>query len=110
MLEKGVVREINKVIVSVEFSSGIQGVQKACEAFKLEKGKQLAGCSTTFGEPESPNLDHVLRGAEEVDITLSSIAETDFAGHFHLGELEYDSFRQFCRRLGPGSFSLGSRD
>ncbi|CAI9298402.1 unnamed protein product [Lactuca saligna] len=47
---------------------------------------------------------HIVR-IEEVDIAISSLAETDFAGHFRLGELDYDNFHQFCRRLGPGSSS-----
>ncbi|CAI9265868.1 unnamed protein product [Lactuca saligna] len=85
MLEKGVVRIIDKVIESGEFASGVQGVCEACEALRFEKGKQLCGCSTRPGEPEVPDPGGVKRKAEEVDAALLSLAETDFAGLFRLG-------------------------
>ncbi|CAI9265795.1 unnamed protein product [Lactuca saligna] len=47
------------------------------------------------------------RKAEEVDAALLSLTEMDFLGLFHLGKLDYDSFRQFCGRSNPGgSFKL----
>ncbi|CAI9292801.1 unnamed protein product [Lactuca saligna] len=111
--EKGaldVVRVMDKVIETMEFSSGIQGMQKACEDLELEKGKQLAYRPTTSSDSDAPDPGFVSRRAKEVDISFSSLAETDFVGHFHLGELNYDSFCQFYRRPGPGSSSSDSRD
>ena len=93
ILEKGVVPVMVKVFESMEFSSGIQGVQKVCEALGLEKRKQLAHRPTTSSDSNTPNPGCVLRRAEEVDISLSSLAKMDFACHFHLGELDYDIFR-----------------
>ncbi|CAI9260281.1 unnamed protein product [Lactuca saligna] len=84
VLENGMVRVINKVIASEEFSSGIQGLQKACEALGLENGKQLACRPTTSSESNAPDLDHVSGKVEAVDVALSSLSETDFAGHFRL--------------------------
>ncbi|CAI9296979.1 unnamed protein product [Lactuca saligna] len=78
----------------------IQGLQKACKALGLEKGKQLAHRPTTSSESNAPDLDRISEKAEEVDVTLSSLTETDFAGHFRPVELDYDSFRRFYRRLG----------
>ncbi|CAI9283924.1 unnamed protein product [Lactuca saligna] len=66
------------------------------EALGFEKGKQLGGFSTSFGEPEVPNPSRVARRAEEVDVALSSLAETNFAGLFCLGKLDHDNFHQFC--------------
>ena len=51
MLEKEVVRVIDKVIESAEFASRIQGVQNACKALGLEKEKQLPGRAIIFDEP-----------------------------------------------------------
>ncbi|CAI9298177.1 unnamed protein product [Lactuca saligna] len=96
MLEKGVVHVIDKVIDSVEFSNGIQGVREACEALRFEKGKQLGGCSTIAGEPEVLDPSRVTRRAEDMDTTLSFFAETNFVGLFRLGKLDYDGFHQFC--------------
>ncbi|KAL7598536.1 hypothetical protein Lser_V15G27182 [Lactuca serriola] len=110
MLEKGVVRIIDKVIENAKFSNGIQGLRKVCEALGFEKGKQLGGCSTISGESEASDPGRAERRAVEVDIALTSLAETDFAGLFRLGELDYDSFRRFCRRSGLGSSSLDSKD
>lgn len=76
-----------------------------CKAMGIEKGKQLVGRSTIFSEPEAPDPVLVARRIEEVDISISSLAETDFVGHFCLGELDYDSFHQFCHRPSPGSSS-----
>lgn len=94
-LEKGVVRVIDKVIESAKFDNGIRGVCEACEALRFEKGKRVGGCSTRGGEPEVPDPGRVARMAEKVDAAISSLAETDFAGLFCLGKLDYDSFCQF---------------
>ncbi|CAI9294037.1 unnamed protein product [Lactuca saligna] len=51
MLEKGVVHVINKVIESVEFVIGIQGVHMVCEALGFEKGKQLCWGFLSFPPP-----------------------------------------------------------
>ncbi|CAI9293863.1 unnamed protein product [Lactuca saligna] len=102
MLEKGVVHLIDKVIDNVEFSSAIQGVCRECEALGFEKGKQLGGCSTISGQSKASNPGLVTRRTAEVDIALSSLVEMDFASLFGLGELNYDSFCQFCCRPGPG--------
>ncbi|CAI9303718.1 unnamed protein product [Lactuca saligna] len=110
MLEKGVVHVIDKVIKSMEFASGIQGIHNAFEALVFEKGKQLGGCSTISGESEAPEPGCGVRRTEEVDTALSSLAETDFVGLFHPGELDYDSFRQFFHRPGPGSSSSDFED
>ena len=98
MLEKRVVRVIDKVLESVEFARGIQVVREACEALWFEKGKQLGGCSISARQPEVPDLGCVARRAKEVDVALSSLAETDSAGLYRLGTLDYDGFHQFCRR------------
>ncbi|CAI9292282.1 unnamed protein product [Lactuca saligna] len=103
---KGVVRIINKVIERAEFESGIQGVCQACKALGFEKRKQLGGCSTSIGESEFPDPGRVARRAEEVDATLSSLAEIDFAGLFRLGELDYDDLCQFFHRPNPGGSFL----
>ncbi|CAI9260296.1 unnamed protein product [Lactuca saligna] len=72
--KEGVVLLNYKVIESLEFSSGIQGVRDACESLGFEKGKQLSGYSTSSGEPEVPYLGHVARRDEEVDVALSSLS------------------------------------
>ncbi|CAI9291366.1 unnamed protein product [Lactuca saligna] len=83
-----------------------QGVRKACEALGFEKGNQLASCSVISGEFETAYHVRVTRRTEEVHIAPSSFADTDFAGLFCLGELDYDSFRQFCHSSGPGAVPL----
>ena len=93
MLEKGVVRVIDKVIESAEFASGIHGVHEACEALGFEKGKKLGGWSTIVSESGVQDHGCVARRAKEVDVALSSLAEKDFVGLFHLGKLDYDGFR-----------------
>ncbi|CAI9301947.1 unnamed protein product [Lactuca saligna] len=92
MLEKGVVRVIDKVIESIEFANGIRGVCEAYEALGFEKGKRMGGHSASVREPKVPDPSRVARRIEKVDVTLSSLAETDFAGLFHLGEMDYDDF------------------
>ncbi|CAI9290263.1 unnamed protein product [Lactuca saligna] len=93
VLEKGVVRVLDRVIDNTEFARGIKGVSKACEALGFERVKQLSSCSTTSGRSGALDPDHVARKAEEVDNTLVSLAEMDFTGLFHLGELDYNGFR-----------------
>ena len=58
----------------------------------------MAHLPATSSESNAPDLDCVSEKAEEVDLALSSLAETDFASHFRLGELDYDNFPQFYRR------------
>lgn len=93
MLEKGAARVIDEVIKGAKFANGIQGVRRECKPLGFEKGKQLGGCSTIFGESEAPDPVRVMRMAEEVDIALTSLAKMNFMGLFRLGELDYDSFR-----------------
>ncbi|CAI9294196.1 unnamed protein product [Lactuca saligna] len=85
VLDKGVVRVIDKVIKSAKFASRVLVVREACEALGIEKGKQLGGCSTSFGEHEVSDPVRVTRRAKEVDATLLSLAEMNFVGFFHLG-------------------------
>ncbi|CAI9273927.1 unnamed protein product [Lactuca saligna] len=84
-----------------------------------EKGvlaRELARCQRQLaharddGAVAHGNLQWVLENgvAKDVDVVLSSLAETNFAGHFRLGELDYDNFRQLCRRPGPGGTSSDS--
>ncbi|CAI9303315.1 unnamed protein product [Lactuca saligna] len=77
-----------KGVLASELASGIQGVCKECEALGFENGKQLGGCSIISGEPEASNPCRVASRTKEVDIALSSLAETDFVGLFRLGELD----------------------
>ncbi|CAI9298673.1 unnamed protein product [Lactuca saligna] len=72
-------------MVAREFANGVRGVREACEALGFEKEKQLSGCSTRAREPEVLDPSPVARRVEEVYVTLSSIAETDFVGLFRLG-------------------------
>ncbi|CAI9276802.1 unnamed protein product [Lactuca saligna] len=95
-----------KTIESTKFASGIHGIHKACEALGFEKGKRLGGLSIIADESKALDPVHVARRTEEADIDLSSLAKMDFAGHFHLGELDYDNFRQYCPRSGPGGSFL----
>ena len=64
----------------------------------------------TYNESNAPDLNRVSEKAEQVGVALSFLVEMDFAGHFRLGELDYDSVRQFCRRPGPVSSSSDSWD
>ena len=93
MLEKRVVRVIDKVLESVEFARGIQVVREACEALRFEKGRQLGGYSTIFGESGVPYYGCVARRVEEVDAVISSLVETNFASRFRLEKLDYEGFR-----------------
>ncbi|CAI9303235.1 unnamed protein product [Lactuca saligna] len=58
--------------------------------------------------PEVPNHGRFARKVEEVDASLSSLAEMDFSCLFPLGEPEYDGFCKFCRRPNPGGSSSDS--
>ncbi|CAI9275790.1 unnamed protein product [Lactuca saligna] len=106
----GVVRVIDKVIESAKFASGIHGVRRAFEALGFEKWKQLHSCSSMSRQSESLNPGYAARRTKEVDIALLSLANTDFVGLFRLWELDYDNFRQFCRRSGPRGSSSDSKD
>ncbi|CAI9267801.1 unnamed protein product [Lactuca saligna] len=95
VLEKGVIHAIDRVIENIEFSKGVHDVCEACEELGFEKGRQLVGCSTSSSKSEVLGPSQVASRAKEVKIALTSFVETDFADLFHLGELDYDGFRQF---------------
>ena len=104
------VHVINRVIESAKFSKGIHGIRDAYEALGFEKGNQLSGCSIFSGKFEAPGPSHIMSRSKEVDIALTSLAETNFVGLLHLGELYYDGFRQFCGGSSLGSSSSDSED
>ncbi|CAI9272539.1 unnamed protein product [Lactuca saligna] len=109
VLHKGVVRVVDRVIESAEFAKGVQDVRDACEALRFEKQRLLSACSTYSSKSEVPDSDQVASRAKEVNTALTSFVKTDCRGLLHLGELDYDGFRQFYGNLSPGCSSSNSK-
>ncbi|CAI9295127.1 unnamed protein product [Lactuca saligna] len=97
-----VVCVIDKVIESTKFTKGVQDVCEACEALGIEKGSQLSECSMYSSKSKVLGPGQVASRANQLNISLTSFVKTDFAGLFHLGEFDYDGFRQFCGKRSPG--------
>ncbi|CAI9266098.1 unnamed protein product [Lactuca saligna] len=106
--KEGVVCVIDKVIESVEFAKGVHDVHEACESLGFKKGRQLSGCSRSSSKSEVSGPSQVASMSTEVNSALTSFVETHFVGLFHLGELDYDEFLQFCGKLIPGGSSSDS--
>ncbi|CAI9299474.1 unnamed protein product [Lactuca saligna] len=85
VLQKGVVRVVDRVIKSSEFALRIRRVKAAYVAASVEKGKQVACTQSVGNSPGSSNPDTVAQSIDTMHAAIRAFAETDFMSYLHFG-------------------------
>ncbi|CAI9297081.1 unnamed protein product [Lactuca saligna] len=96
LLQKGIVRVVDKVVESAKFSLGARRMKTTYMAVWVEHGKQVIREPISlkkFVTSKSSALPELTKGKH---VELKSFLEIDFSSYLRLGELDMKDLRQLC--------------
>lgn len=96
LLQKGIVRVIDKVVESVEFSLGVRRMKAVCMAAGVEGGKQVIR-EQVATKRFIPGESSAFPGhTQAMHAEVNSFLETNFDSYLRLRELNMEDLRQLC--------------
>ncbi|CAH1413281.1 unnamed protein product [Lactuca virosa] len=96
VLQKGVIRVVDRVIESGDFSLGIRRMKSACVVAGMESGKEAVRKQLAIGHFNPSESNDVIQSAHTMRASIKACAQTDFVSYLRLGELDLTSLRQLC--------------
>lgn len=99
LLQKGVVRVVDKIVDSVEFSLSVRRITTTCMVVRVEDGKQVIREQVSSGKFIPIESNALLEHTQVMHAKVKSFLETKFSSYPRLGELDMEGLRQLCGDL-----------
>lgn len=96
LLKKGIVRVVDKLIESSEFTLGIKQMKATYMEVGVESGKQIIRKQVASGKFTPGEMSALLEYTQAMHVEVKSFLETDFASYLHFGNLDMDGILLLC--------------